>query len=98
MVASGAGGGPGMSRRGFLAAAAASALGLPAVLAACGSDHTPVLPAPAGTGSAAWWARQQLSYRVNFANWQFYIDVLKGRHPSLQRFTQQSHITVSYTE
>src|ERR1019366_2644980 len=35
---------------------------------------------------------------VNFANWPFYIDVLKGKHPSLDHFTATTNIKVNYQE
>src|SRR5215472_12747691 len=93
-----------LSRRQVLASAGtgAGALGLSAYLAACGvKGNTPsagsATPA-GGVGTAAWWAKQQLHHTVNFANWPFYIDVLNGKHPSLQHFTQTTGIKVNYTE
>jgi spermidine/putrescine transport system substrate-binding protein len=80
----------------------AAALGLSAFLAACGVKGT---AAPAGSatpaggvGTAAWWAKQQLHHTVNFANWPLYIDVLNGKHPTLEHFTQTTGIQVNYTE
>ena len=35
---------------------------------------------------------------MNFANWPYYIDVLKGKHLSLEHFTQTTGIQVTYTE
>jgi spermidine/putrescine transport system substrate-binding protein len=93
-----------LSRRQVLASAGtgAGALGLSAFLAACGvkgSTASPSGSSPAGgVGTAAWWAKQQLHHTVNFANWPYYLDVLKGKHPSLQHFTQTTGIKVSYTE
>ena len=94
----------GMSRRQLLqsAGAGAGALGIGAFLAACGvkgatttsSGSTPA----GGAGTAAWWAKQKLHHTVNFANWPYYMDVLKGKHLSLEYFTQQTGIQVSYTE
>jgi spermidine/putrescine transport system substrate-binding protein len=91
-----------MSRRRFLAAAGggAGALGLSAFLAACGqgaaADRAP--RAADGVGSAAWWARQQFHQKVNFANWPYYIDVLNGRHPSLDHFASQTRTAVAYSQ
>ena len=95
---------PRFSRRQLLrsAGAGAGALGIGGFLAACGvkgattasSGSTPA----GGVGTAAWWAKQKLHHKVNFANWPYYIDVLKGKHPSLEHFTQQTGIQVSYTE
>ena len=93
-----------LSRRQVLASAGtgAGALGLSAFLAACGVKGN---AAPAGSaspaggvGTAAWWAKQQLHHTVNFANWPYYLDVLNGKHPSLEHFTQTTGIKVNYTE
>jgi hypothetical protein len=94
----------GMSRRQLLrsAGAGAGALGVGAFLAACGvkgatttsSGSTPA----GGAGTPAWWAKQKLHHTVNFANWPYYIDVLKGKHLSLEHFTQTTGIQVTYTE
>jgi spermidine/putrescine transport system substrate-binding protein len=93
-----------LSRRQVLASAGtgAGALGLSAFLAACGVKGT---AAPAGSatpaggvGTAAWWSKQQLHHTVNFANWPLYIDVLNGKHPTLEHFTQTTGIKVNYTE
>ncbi len=94
---------PRMSRRQLLSAAGvgAGALGLSGLLAACGVKGTSTVKAatsPNGVGSAAWWAKQQLNHKVNFANWPYYIDVLKGKHPTLEHFTQTTGISVNYTE
>ena len=85
----------GMSRRQLLqsAGAGAGALGIGAFLAACGvkgattasSGSTPA----GGVGTAAWWAKQKLHHTVNFANWPYYLDVLKGKHLSLEHFTSR---------
>ena len=53
---------------------------------------------PGNIGTASWWAKQKLNKKVNFANWPYYIDVLKGKHPSLEHFTSQTGIQVTYTE
>ena len=93
----------GLSRRQLLRSAGtgAGALGIGAFLAACGvkgattsSGSTPA----GGVGTAAWWAKQKLHHTVNFANWPYYLDVLKGKHLSLEHFTQQTGIQVTYTE
>jgi spermidine/putrescine transport system substrate-binding protein len=94
----------GLSRRQVLrgAGAGAGAVGIGAFLAACGvkgATTTSSGSAAAGaTGTAAWWAKQKLHHTVNFANWPYYIDVLKGKHLSLEHFTQQTGIQVTYTE
>jgi spermidine/putrescine transport system substrate-binding protein len=93
------------SRRGLLragglaagAAAVAGGAGLASVLAGCGNGA----PAAAQTdtiGSPAWWSKQRLHRTVNFANWPDYIDVLGGKHPTLEQFTALTGITVNYSE
>jgi spermidine/putrescine transport system substrate-binding protein len=77
------------------------ALSLTAFLAACGVKGATAsggATAAGGVGSPAWWAKQQLHHTVNFANWPYYIDVLGGKHPSLEHFTQTTGIQVTYTE
>jgi spermidine/putrescine transport system substrate-binding protein len=92
-----------LSRRNVLrsAGAGAGALGVGAFLAACGVKGATVTNqnTQAGApGSAAWWAKQKLHHTVNFGNWPYYIDVLKGKHPTLEHFTQTTGIQVTYTE
>jgi spermidine/putrescine transport system substrate-binding protein len=94
---------PRLTRRQVLrsAGAGAAALGAGALLAACGSASGTATGAPAQPGRAgtpAWWAKQKLHFKVNFANWQLYIDTVNGKHPSLAHFTQVTGITVNYTE
>ncbi len=96
---------PRISRRQLLASAGAGAgaLGLSGFLAACGvkgatSTTSSSTPTAGAAGSAAWWSKQKLHHTVNFANWPYYIDVLKGKHPSLDHFTQKTGIKVTYTE
>jgi spermidine/putrescine transport system substrate-binding protein len=92
-----------LSRRNVLrsAGAGAGALGIGAFLAACGVKGATVAnhnTQAGAAGSAEWWAKQKLHHTVNFGNWPYYIDVLGGKHPSLERFTQTTGITVNYTE
>ncbi|HUC57895.1 MAG TPA: spermidine/putrescine ABC transporter substrate-binding protein [Streptosporangiaceae bacterium] len=95
---------PRLTRRQLLTSAGTGAglLGLSGLLAACGVKG--VTPAgnhgtPAGgVGTAAWWAKQPNTKTVNFANWPYYIDVLKGKHLSLEHLTATTGITVTYTE
>ncbi len=55
--------------------------------------------ATSGTlGSASWWKGQKLHHEVNFANWPYYIDVLAGKHPSLEHLTSTTGIKVNYFE
>jgi spermidine/putrescine transport system substrate-binding protein len=93
-----------MSRRDLLraAGAGAGAFGLSSILAACGvSGSGGASPAP--TGSAAEDVLKKIygagkpSGTLNFANWEDYIDVdSKGKSPTLQQFTQETGIKVSY--
>ena len=87
-----------MSRRSVRGAAGAG--GFAAFLAAGGvqGQTTAGNPAAKGVGTAAWWAKQKLNHKVNFANWAYYIDVLNGRHPTLDHFTQNTGIQVNYNE
>jgi spermidine/putrescine transport system substrate-binding protein len=80
-------------RAGALAGGATAVAGL---LAACGEVSAVSAAAPAG--SAAWWRKQHLHYTVNFANWPDYIDVLNGKHPTLEHFTHLTRIQVNYSE
>jgi spermidine/putrescine transport system substrate-binding protein len=89
-----------MTRRGMLGAAGAG--GLAAFLAACGvkgqSTGGGGSATANGVGTASWWAKQKLNKTVNFANWPYYIDVLNGKHLSLEHFTATTGIQVNYTE
>jgi spermidine/putrescine transport system substrate-binding protein len=51
-----------------------------------------------GIGTAKWWSKQKRHHDVNFANWPYYIDVLNGKHPSLDHFTATTNIKVNYEE
>jgi spermidine/putrescine transport system substrate-binding protein len=54
--------------------------------------------ANAGIGTKAWWAKQKLHHSLNFANWPYYIDVLKGKHPSIDHFAATTKTKVNYQE
>jgi spermidine/putrescine transport system substrate-binding protein len=90
---------PRVSRRGFLQAGGLTALA--AGLAACGVSGAKKGP----TGSAAtkaalsFWDKQKKTGEFVFANWPLYIDVSgKSDHPSLDLFTKQTGIKVTYKE
>ncbi len=94
---------PRLSRRQMLTSAGAGAgmLGIGAILSACGvkGASTQGKSGTAGSvGTAAWWAKQKQTKTVNFANWPYYIDVVKGKHLSLEHFTATTGISVNYTE
>jgi spermidine/putrescine transport system substrate-binding protein len=54
--------------------------------------------ANAGVGTKKWWKQQKLHHQVDFANWPYYIDVLNGKHPTLDHFTATTGIKVNYEE
>lgn len=84
---------PRVTRRQALGAAGAGALA--ALMGEAGAGAA--LP-NAKYGTKAWWAKQKLHHKVNFANWPYYIDVLSGKHLSLQHFTQTTGTKVNYYE
>jgi spermidine/putrescine transport system substrate-binding protein len=91
------------SRRDMLryAGMGAGAIGLSAFLAACstGSTSTPGAKLPnSGMGTASWWSQQKSTGQMTFANWPYYIDVSHGQHPSINLFTKQTGIKVTYDE
>jgi spermidine/putrescine transport system substrate-binding protein len=82
----------------------AGSLGLAAFLAACGTKgaipsggNKNQLP-NAGIGTNSWWDKQTLHKKLEFANWPYYMDVQKGKHPSLIEFTNKTGIQVDYRE
>ena len=87
-----------LTRRQLLRSAGAGVAGvsLAAVLAACGG----------GGGSDASgafdWSAQKETGKLTFANWPFYIDKARVNgetvHPSIDRFTKETGITVDYLE
>jgi spermidine/putrescine transport system substrate-binding protein len=85
---------PRISRRQALGFAGAGALSAVLFDGVAGASSLP----NAGMGTKSWWKKQKLHHTVNFANWPYYIDVLKGKHPSLEHFTSTTGIKVNYTE
>jgi spermidine/putrescine transport system substrate-binding protein len=95
---------PGLGRRDFLRASALGAGGL--FLAACGissesaqntgASQAPTSPAGASPGAQGAGGENVL----NFSNWQLYIDTGDDEQtrPTLDRFTEQTGITVNYYE
>ncbi|NBU30867.1 MAG: spermidine/putrescine ABC transporter substrate-binding protein [Actinobacteria bacterium] len=80
-----------MSRRGFFGAA--GAVGAASVLAACGTGGGSANPSasfPADTSAA--------DKLVRWANWTLYLDVDKGKYPTLETFKKQTGINVDYRE
>jgi spermidine/putrescine transport system substrate-binding protein len=86
-----------VSRRQLLRAGAAGAAGagLIGLLEACGIGGSK------GTGAEnvdwdAFWAKQKKTGTLVWANWPYYIDTHQGDHPSLDLFTKQTGIKVTY--
>lgn len=71
------------------------AMGVSALLAACGAKAT-VGAQPTGFDWTAWWNGQPKTSSFNFANWPYYIDTQHGRHPTLDAFAKQTGILVNY--
>jgi spermidine/putrescine transport system substrate-binding protein len=86
-----------ISRRaalGGLAAVAATGF-----LAACGSPgKNPSASAGANKSAQAATDMSDTDKLVNWSNWPLYIDVAKGKRPTLDAFTKQSGIKVNYNE
>ena len=91
---------PRHSRRQFLRGAGAGigALGMGALLSACGIKGTEAAATAASFDWTGWWKRQKPTGVLNFANWPLYIDTNHGKHPSLEQFTKQTGIKVNYFE
>ncbi len=93
-----------MSRRNMIKYAGMSVgtLSLASILAACGGDNgssTTGGNEPAAGASVDFGADP--GTELNFANWPLYIDTAKNKdgeryHPSLQKFAQETGITVNY--
>ncbi|MHB1210116.1 MAG: polyamine ABC transporter substrate-binding protein [Acidimicrobiales bacterium] len=85
---------PRISRRQALTA---SGVGLGAALVGSMGSGT-LAGAASSVGSKSWWKSQKLHHTLNFANWPYYIDVLAGKHPSLEHLTKTTGIKVNYFE
>jgi spermidine/putrescine transport system substrate-binding protein len=93
-----------LSRRALLRSlgVGASALALsPLSLTACDRDPGraggPTASASPETDWDAWWADQQLTGLMDFANWPYYIDRRRDNsHPSLDLFESETGIRVNY--
>jgi spermidine/putrescine transport system substrate-binding protein len=88
---------PRITRRSALRGA--GLLSASAVLAACGVSGTSEEETPQAAG---FWDTQTKAGLLNFANWPLYMDTAKegGKtiHPTLERFTKETGIKVSYKE
>jgi spermidine/putrescine transport system substrate-binding protein len=86
-------------RSGGLSAGLLGSGALTGFLAGCGDGGQSAADAAArAVGTASWWRKQKLHYTVNFANWPDYIDLLGGKHPTLEHFTDLTRISVNYSE
>lgn len=91
-----------LSRRGMLQAGGLSALTL--ALAACGvsgGKKTQASGTAAVDAVKTFWAAQKQTGVLDFANWPLYIDTNpknKNDHPSIDLFSKQTGIKVTYSE
>jgi spermidine/putrescine transport system substrate-binding protein len=89
-------GGSGITRRDALRVAGLSAAALG--LAACGVQGKKVAAAPTKDAVAGYWAGKKQNGTLRFANWPLYIDKDGKRYPSLEMFTKDTGIKVTYQE
>jgi spermidine/putrescine transport system substrate-binding protein len=73
----------------------AGAMSMAAIAAACGVGGDD------GNGNGnesedSGYVSDQIEGQVDFANWDLYIDRVKGRYPTLEKFTEQTNIEVNY--
>ncbi len=76
------------------------AVGLAAVLAACGAKGTNTNAGGSASAKPTWPDKSDSDKVVNWSNWQAYIDVddKTSTHPTLDAFTKKTGIKVNYTE
>lgn len=84
-----------VSRRDAFRIAGLSAAGL--ALAACGVQGQKVEP-PKADAVADYWADKKKNGTLRFANWPLYIDKDGSSYPSLEKFTKDTGIKVTYQE
>ncbi|GAA3039309.1 spermidine/putrescine ABC transporter substrate-binding protein [Streptosporangium longisporum] len=84
-----------VTRRDALRLGGLSAAGL--ALAACGVEGKKVAP-PARDAVAEYWASKKKTGTLRFANWPLYIDKEGKKYPSLEMFTADTGIKVTYQE
>jgi spermidine/putrescine transport system substrate-binding protein len=94
-----------LTRRSFLRGAGTGVAGisLAAILAACGEDGGPGGGGGASMDPSQIFSGQDPEQHVDFVNWPLYIDKEKDAqgnvvHPSLEQFTKDTGITVTYQE
>ncbi|WP_440104521.1 polyamine ABC transporter substrate-binding protein [Streptosporangium sp. H16] len=67
-------------------------------LAACGVEGKKVATVPPRDAIAEYWGSKKKNGTLRFANWPLYIDKDGKRYPSLELFTADTGIQVSYQE
>jgi spermidine/putrescine transport system substrate-binding protein len=84
---------PDLSRRGFVRGATIGGvgLGLPGLLAACGTEGSQVTEEECKSTD-----KSDSEKVLNFSNWPEYIDVAGKKMPTLEEFQQQTGIQVNY--
>jgi len=87
-----------MSRRDVIRSAGVGvgALSLGAIMAACGVSGTKNAQKGTDVGTEGWWDAQAKTTDLIFANWPYYIDIDHGTHPSIDTFTANTGINVTY--
>ncbi|MET8158118.1 spermidine/putrescine ABC transporter substrate-binding protein [Sphaerisporangium sp. NPDC005289] len=88
-------GGDGVSRRDALRLAGLSAAAMG--LAACGVQGKKVEP-PKPSAAVGYWADKTKNGTLRFANWPLYIDKDGKKYPTLEKFTKETGIKVTYQE
>jgi len=83
-----------------LTGAGAGALGVGALLSACGVSGGGKKVNTSKDAVAAFWDKQKATGQFNFANWPLYIDVgsSKNDHPTIDMFEKKTGIKVKYFE
>ncbi|GAA3833883.1 spermidine/putrescine ABC transporter substrate-binding protein [Sphaerisporangium flaviroseum] len=84
-----------ITRRDAFRVAGMSAAAL--ALAACGVQGKRVDP-PKPSAAAGYWADKKKNGVLRFANWPLYIDKDGKKYPTLEKFTQETGVKVTYQE
>ena len=89
-----------LSRRNMLKIGGASvgALSMSQILAACAGSDSSGGGGGGGTAPAVNFDPAQAGTTLNFTNWPLYIDKAHGTYPSLDKFKDETGITVTYSD
>lgn len=89
-----------LTRRNMLKIGGASvgALSLSQILAACSGGSSSGGGGGSSSGPAVNFDPAQAGKTLNFSNWPLYIDKSHGTYPSLDKFKQETGITVTYND